>query len=118
MAEGIQKSFQYLLIVLGIIVVVLAVWMAKENMWWIAIPDALFGIGVAWFAWMDLTDHGMHPAPATAGGPAISDVPPPPPVPAPEAHAEARPEATTPSAPAEATPVGQPGRKKKKKRRH
>lgn len=117
MAEGIQKSFQYLLIVLGIIVVALAVWMAKEHMWWIAVPDACFGIGVAWFAWTDIADHGMHAAPAMAGGPALSDVPPPP-VPAPEAHTEAGPEVTTPSAPSAVAPVGQPGRRKKKKHRH
>lgn len=117
MAEGIQKGFQYVLIVLGIIVVALAVWMAKEHMLWIAVPDACFGIGVAWFAWTEIADHGMHPAPATAGGPALSDVPPPP-VAAGEPHAEAQPEATTPTALPAAPPMGLPGRKKKKKRRH
>lgn len=113
MAEGIQKGFQYVLIVLGIIVVALAVWMAKEQMWWIAVPDACFGIGVAWFAWTEIADHGMHPAPATAAGPALSEISPPP-----EAHAEVRSEAAPSSPPPAAAPVGQPGRRKKKKRRH
>ncbi|HET9784714.1 MAG TPA: hypothetical protein VFP94_07140 [Terriglobales bacterium] len=41
---------RYLLILMGAIVVALAVKMASENLWWIAIPDALFGAGVAWMA--------------------------------------------------------------------
>lgn len=116
MAEGIQKGFQYLLIVLGIIVVVLAVWMAKEHMWWIAVPDACFGIGVAWFAWTEIADHGVQAVPATAVGPGLHDVAPQP-APAPEAHAEA---------PSEPAPANVPSptasqavhTKKKKKRRH
>jgi hypothetical protein len=40
-----------ILVVLGFVTVGLAVWLASEHLWWIAIPDAAFGIalGIAAF---------------------------------------------------------------------
>ncbi|HEY8056923.1 MAG TPA: hypothetical protein VIE13_13535 [Terriglobales bacterium] len=68
---------RYLLILMGAIVVALAAKMASENLWWIAIPDALFGVGVAWMAAASL--HGQHRPPALP----VEAVPPPMPVPPP-----------------------------------
>lgn len=58
---------RWLIIGLGAITFLLAVVIARERLWWIAVPDGLFGLGVAWVAWADI--HSAHrPArPETSG---------------------------------------------------
>lgn len=62
------------LILLGIVTVALAVVLAREGEWWIAIPDGLFGLGVAFVAWESLREDrriaagGAAPPPVTTGG--------------------------------------------------
>ncbi|MGH9535497.1 MAG: hypothetical protein ACRD2E_11635 [Terriglobales bacterium] len=58
---------RWLLIGLGIVTFLLALVLAKETQWWIAVPDGCFGVGIAWIAWEDL-----H-APA-AGAPAARTI--------------------------------------------
>lgn len=41
---------RYFLIFLGLVTVALGVVLAHEGEWWIAVPDAVFGLGVAWVA--------------------------------------------------------------------
>ncbi|MGH9412142.1 MAG: hypothetical protein ACRD0Y_00220 [Terriglobales bacterium] len=117
--SGLQTSFQYLLIVLGLIVVVLAVWMAREHLVWIAIPDGIFGVGVAWLSWTDMSERSAHHAvPAVESGPAIAI--PAPPSPAPAAAVEMHHEEAAPApgaAPPAAAGEPRPGKKKKKRRR-
>lgn len=45
---------RWLLVFLGLITLALAVKLAGEQLWWIAIPDGAFGAGVAWIAWASL----------------------------------------------------------------
>ncbi|MGH9540443.1 MAG: hypothetical protein ACRD2H_00990 [Terriglobales bacterium] len=66
---------RWLIIGLGAITFLLAVVIARERLWWIAVPDGLFGLGVAWVAWADI--HSAHrPArPETSGEtPAVAPV--------------------------------------------
>lgn len=100
---------RYLLILMGAIVVALAVKMASENLWWIAIPDALFGLGVAWMAAASL--HGEHHPHALPTVPPLPEPPPPSPPP-PLAVTTAPP--PPPPAVSEVRPVRH---KKKRKRR-
>ncbi|HXR98340.1 MAG TPA: hypothetical protein VN709_10915 [Terriglobales bacterium] len=48
---------RYILILLGIATVALGVVLAREGLWWIAVPDACFGGGVGWIAWASLRDE-------------------------------------------------------------
>jgi hypothetical protein len=103
---------RYLLILMGAIVVALAVKMASENLWWIAIPDALFGLGVAWMAAASL--HGEHHPHVPAAEP-----PPPPPLPEPPPSPPPPPPAVTsaPPPPRPAVSEVRPLRLKKKRKR-
>jgi len=72
---------------LGILTIVLAAWLANEGQWWIAIPDGLFGLGIAWIARNSL--HEEHhvavapPAPTLVPAPPPQAVSPQPPAPQP-----------------------------------
>ena len=48
---------RYVLIGLGLITLVLAVVLAREGLWWVAISDAFFGAGIPWVAWVSLQDE-------------------------------------------------------------
>lgn len=52
---------RYVLILLGLVTVVLAVVLAREGLWWAAIPDGAFGVGVAWVAYVSLRDEPDEP---------------------------------------------------------
>jgi hypothetical protein len=67
-----------LLIFLGVVTVVLAVVLATENLWWIAVPDAAFGVAVGIAAWESLA-HDRRTRAANASAP-----PEPAPAPAPQ----------------------------------
>ncbi len=62
----LNKCMRYILILLGIVTVALGVVLAREGMWWIAVPDACFGGGVGWLAWVSLREehHGRRAIPA------------------------------------------------------
>lgn len=61
------------LILLGIVTIALGVILAAEGEWWIAIPDALFGAGVAFVAFESLReDRRIAAAPPPAAPPAKS----------------------------------------------
>lgn len=120
MAETIQTGVRYVLVALGIVTVVLAVWMARENLWWMAVPDACFGIGVGWMALA--SGHAGHQAPlvvepAAPAPPARPDAAPEP------VSVAARPQVQPPAAPAAPgagqtapAPPGRSGKKKKRRR--
>jgi len=67
---------RYVLIGLGVVTLVLAALLAREGQWWAAIPDAGFGAGVGWVAYVSLREERAeqppqpappsHPAPPTA----------------------------------------------------
>lgn len=108
---------RWIIIGLGIITVLLAVVLARESQWWLAIPDGLFGLGVAWVAWADL--HAEHrPAPAErateppAAIPAVELRAEPAPVPAPQPA----PAASAPAAPSRSSPPPARHRGKHRKR--
>ncbi|MGH9475028.1 MAG: hypothetical protein ACRD1C_01715 [Terriglobales bacterium] len=117
MAETIQSGVRYVLVVLGMITVVLAAWMARENLWWMAVPDALFGVGVGWMA-LASGNAERHPF---AVAPAEALPPPAPQPPAPEPVAvttRAEPHPAAVSAPAPSPASSRTVRSGKKKRRH
>ncbi|MGH9465945.1 MAG: hypothetical protein ACRD1Y_01195 [Terriglobales bacterium] len=123
MADEIQTGVHYILILLGIIVVALAVWMASENLWWIAVPDAIFGIGVAWLSFTSVRGEGeSHTVEALGTVPELPRSTPPP-APEPRLSASeptvtastALPHPAEPPAPA-SSPYPRHG--KKKKHRH
>lgn len=69
---------RWVLIFLGIVTFALAVVLAHESQWWIAVPDGAFGVGIAWIAWEDLhaPAEGV-PVLRTAPMPAAPEPPPP-----------------------------------------
>jgi len=71
------------LILLGLVTLALAVVLAAEGLWWAALPDAAFGVGVAWVAYVSLRDERRPPA-----APFI--VPPAPPLPASQHNSDRR----------------------------
>jgi len=75
-----------LLIGLGVITMGLAVVLAAEGEWWIAIPDALFGLGVGWVAAASVRAD-RQPAAAALTAPAATPAEP---VPAPPKFAPGR----------------------------
>ncbi|MGH9482136.1 MAG: hypothetical protein ACRD1L_08575 [Terriglobales bacterium] len=79
---------RYVLIGLGVITLALGVILAREGLWFVALPDAAFGLGVAWVAWVSLRDEGhdrglsqveVPPAPAGPIPMPPPAAPPPPP---------------------------------------
>lgn len=58
--------------ILGFVTLALAVVLASEGQWFIAVPDAIFGIGVGLFAWESLHER-QHPAPPAP--PAVPEPP-------------------------------------------
>ncbi|MGH9486841.1 MAG: hypothetical protein ACRD04_04540 [Terriglobales bacterium] len=118
MAETIQGGVRYVLVALGIVTVVLAVLMTRENLWWMAIPDALFGIGVGWMA--VASGHAerhpqmveAEPAPEPRREPVK-----PPSVPEPVAVAVGVSKPAAPESAAPATTPSRPARSGKKKKR-
>lgn len=64
-------------IFLGIVTIVLAVVLAGEAEWWIAVPDGLFGAGVAMLALESLReDRRAATAPASVNMPSPASPPP------------------------------------------
>lgn len=124
---------RWLLIGLGVLTIFLAAILAGENQWWIAVPDGLFGLGVAGWAWLDLhafpssrasaSAFELRPAPATPASPAEAppaprSAPPPlepAPAPAPVLRAPAPAKTAPPAAP---QPTPAPKRSSRKRRRH
>lgn len=59
---------RYVLIFLGLVTIGLGVVLAAEGEWWIALPDAAFGAGVAFVAYESLQED-RHPSPPPAPTP-------------------------------------------------
>lgn len=93
---------RWVLIFLGILTFALAVVLAHEGQWWIAVPDGAFGAGIAWIAWGDL--HApIEGAPVLRTAPVPPAPEPPPPSaavmsPPPTSRPAPRPRASVPSA--------------------
>lgn len=102
---------RWILIFLGILTFALAVVLAHEGQWWIAVPDGAFGVGIAWIAWEDL--HApAEGAPVLRVAP-VPAAPEPPPVSAPVASQPVL--ASKPAAPKPR--AGVPSAKKRRKGR-
>ncbi|MGH9393666.1 MAG: hypothetical protein ACRD1E_05805 [Terriglobales bacterium] len=74
---GIKVRVRYVLIALGVITVALGVVLAAEGEWWVVVPDALFGVGVAWVAAGSLLKQ-QPPEREPGAAMALEPVPPPP----------------------------------------
>lgn len=48
---------RYVVIGLGAVTLALGVVLAGEGLWFVALPDAAFGLGVAWVAYLSLRDE-------------------------------------------------------------
>lgn len=99
---------RWILVGLGILTFVLAVVLAKEGQWWVAVPDGMFGIGIAWLAWEDLHAPATS-APALRTAPSVPEPVTAPPTPSPTP-------AAPPAAPKPRASV--PSAKKRRKGRH
>ncbi|MGH9526971.1 MAG: hypothetical protein ACRD2F_09875 [Terriglobales bacterium] len=71
---------RWVLVCLGILTFLLAILLAKEGQWWIAVPDGAFGLGIAWIAWEGLhaPGAGAVPAPVLRATPVMAAPEPPP----------------------------------------